>query len=87
MACAGTVIASRVGGLAEIVEDGESGILVEPNNPGQLARAVVGLINDPERCRQIGLAARPRIVQKFSSPVVAARMGSFYEEVVAEAAQ
>lgn len=87
MACAGTVIASRVGGLAEIVKGGESGILVEPNNPQQLAGAVIGLINDPERCRQIGLAARTRIVQKFSSPVVTARMGSFYEEVVAEAAQ
>lgn len=82
MACGAAVVASRAGGLAEIIEDGHSGILVEPGNAEELARAVVDLIRDPQRRSRIGTAARKRIVDEFSGPVITARVAALYQEVV-----
>jgi glycosyltransferase involved in cell wall biosynthesis len=82
MACGVPVIASRVGGLAEIVKDRESGRLVEPGNATDLARAIVELLGDAQLCERLGLAARKRIVENFSSPIIAARMADCYREVL-----
>src|SRR5205814_8084426 len=49
MACGAAVVASRVGGLAEIIEDGKSGMLIEPGNANDLAAGILSLINDAER--------------------------------------
>lgn len=52
LACGVPVVASAVGGLVEIVVDGECGLLVQPNNPKQLAEALIGLLSNAERrCR------------------------------------
>jgi glycosyltransferase involved in cell wall biosynthesis len=60
MACGLPVIASRAGGLAEIVVDGETGLLVEPENPGQLAEAIIQLLENPAQARTMGMAGRRR---------------------------
>jgi len=86
MACGLPVVASRTGGLEEIVEEGQSGVLIEPGNVAELAQAVVSLLSDPERCARLGVSARKRIVEQFSSPVIAARMADLYQEIVQEAA-
>lgn len=86
MACGLPVIASRTGGLEEIVEEEQSGVLVEPGNVAELAQAVVSLLRDPERCARLGVSARKRIVEQFSSPVIAVRMAGLYQEIVQEAA-
>jgi glycogen(starch) synthase len=78
MACGVAVIASRAGGLAEIVEDGKSGILVEPGNAEELAGAIVSLIGNAERRSTIATAARKRIVDNFSRPVIAGQMADLY---------
>lgn len=54
------VIASRIGSLAEIVEDGITGLLVEPNDPDALAQAMRWAIAHPARMRDLGAAARER---------------------------
>ena len=82
MACGVPVIASRTGGLAEIIEEGKSGLLVEPGNAEALAEAIVSLIRDPVRRAQIGAAARNRVVTEFSSATIAARMTSLYQQVI-----
>jgi D-inositol-3-phosphate glycosyltransferase len=52
LACGVPVVASAVGGLQESVVDGECGLLVQPNNPKQLAEALIGLLSNAElRCR------------------------------------
>ena len=59
MACGKAVIATRAGGLAEVVVDGETGLLVPVRNPHALADAIVRLLRDPElrrRCGEAGLA-------------------------------
>ena len=85
MACGLPVIASCVGGLAEIVEDGQSGVLVAPGNAEELAQTIVSLLSDGKRRARIGVAARKRIVEQFSSSVITARMANLYQEVIQEA--
>jgi glycosyltransferase involved in cell wall biosynthesis len=82
MASGTAVVASRAGGLAEIVEDGKSGILVEPGNRDELARAIASLIEDPERRARIGAQARSRIVSEYSTATVCARMENLYREAI-----
>lgn len=59
------VVATNVGGLPEAVADGESGLLVEPDNPQALAAALVTLLTDPDRLRSMGIAGRRRVVKHF----------------------
>ncbi|MGH7717711.1 MAG: glycosyltransferase family 4 protein [Gemmatimonadaceae bacterium] len=59
------VIATRTGGLPEVVLDGETGLLVEPENPGAIARAIEALLRDPERTIAMGQAARRRALTEF----------------------
>ncbi|HJU65351.1 MAG TPA: glycosyltransferase family 4 protein [Gemmatimonadaceae bacterium] len=60
------VIAARVGGLPEVVADGETGLLVEPEDSGALARAIALLLDDPPRALAMGKAARRRALNAFS---------------------
>jgi len=87
MACGAAVVASRVGGLMEIIEDRQSGLLFEPGNAEDLGQAVIGLLRDPERGLRIGQAARKRIVDEFSSPMIASQTADVYRTVVKESVQ
>jgi trehalose synthase len=55
------VIGSRVGGIAEQIVDGESGLLVDPRDPRALARAVLDLLGDAGLAERLGVAARERV--------------------------
>lgn len=60
------VVASRVGGIVDIVEDNRSGLLVAPRDPASIATAVESLANDITRRSELGSAARLRVVENFS---------------------
>jgi glycosyltransferase involved in cell wall biosynthesis len=60
------VVATRVGGIPEIVLDGESGLLVESEDAGALATAIVELLSDPARRERMGESARRRAELHFS---------------------
>jgi glycosyltransferase involved in cell wall biosynthesis len=66
MACGLPVVATRVGGMVETVVDGETGLLVEPEQPAALADAIVSLLQDAERSRKMGTGGRARAVACFS---------------------
>lgn len=66
MAMARPVVGTRAGGVPEIVIDGETGILVEPTNSEELARAICSLLTDPERAREMGFAGLNRVRDCFS---------------------
>jgi len=85
MACGVAVVASRTGGLEEIIEDEKSGVLVEPGSAQELAAAIMRLLRDPEKRAQIAKAARKRVVEEFSSAAIAARMKNLYQEVIQNA--
>lgn len=66
MAAGLPVIASRVGGLPELVEPGRTGLLVAADDPTALAAAIEHLLNDPPRARALGDAARRTIAEHYS---------------------
>jgi glycosyltransferase involved in cell wall biosynthesis len=59
------VAATRVGGNAEVVRDGETGLLVPARDPEALARAMLRLLADPEEARRMGRAGRQRVEARF----------------------
>jgi glycosyltransferase involved in cell wall biosynthesis len=83
MQAAKPVVATRVGGVPDIVEDGVTGLLVEPRDPAALAAAISGLLGDPARAAQIGEAGRERQLRDFTLAAMAARVGDLYEELFA----
>jgi alpha-maltose-1-phosphate synthase len=97
MACETPVVASDVGGIPEVVEHGETGLLVpievanksavEPLDPEQfsrdLAAAVNALLQDPVRRASMGRHARMRVEEHFSWTSIARQTLTFYEEVIA----
>lgn len=66
MAAGAPIVASRVGGIPEAIASGEDGVLVEPGNPDALARAVIGLLRDPDRRKRFGAHARWRATTEFT---------------------
>ncbi len=60
------VVASRLGALADIIEEGQTGLLVEPGNPTALAAAVTRLLSDEALRRHLSQTARSRVEQRFS---------------------
>lgn len=73
------VVATRVGGIPEAVRDGETGILVEPHNPQQLAQALVTLLGNREDCARLGRRARQFAEEQFAWAPIAARTAQFYK--------
>ena len=74
-------IVSDVGGLPEIVADGETGTVVPPEDADALARAIVGLARDPERVRAFGAAARRRALAQFSAEAAVDGVERVYREL------
>jgi glycosyltransferase involved in cell wall biosynthesis len=66
MAAGVPVVATAVGGVPELVREGETGLLVPPRDPGALAAALGTLAADPELRRRLGEAGRRRVETEFS---------------------
>ena len=73
MAAARPVVATAVGGIPDLVEDGRTGRLVAPGDPAALAAALAGVAADPEAARRLGAAARERVVEGNSWEAIARR--------------
>jgi starch synthase len=84
MACETAVVASAVGGILEVVEDGISGLLVPPGRPDDLANALRRLLDDPARRRAMGRAGRRRVEQQFSWASVAEQTERVYAEAITD---
>ena len=88
MACETAVVASRVGGIPEIVVEGETGFLVDydPDDPGALAaglaKRIDEVLDDPALARRMGQAGRARAVDAFGWPALAARTVDVYRSVM-----
>lgn len=82
MACGRAVVSTAVGGLTEIIRDGETGLLVPAEDPEAMAGACLRLIRDPALAMALGDAARADIDARFAPRKVAARMVEFLETVL-----
>jgi starch synthase len=81
------VVATCVGGIPEIVEDGTTGILIPPQDPAALAGAIRRLVDDPALAQAMGQRAFERVRSVFTLPNQAEQTTALYETVVAEAQQ
>jgi glycosyltransferase involved in cell wall biosynthesis len=75
-------IVTDVGGLPEIVEDAETGLVVPPGDPRALATAIVELARDPERVGRLGAAARARAAAQFSAARAADGVEAVYRSLL-----
>ncbi len=82
MALCRPVIASRVGGMVEIVHDGETGLLVPPGDQSALAQAIVNLLRDPQARERMGLQGRQVALREFSVERLADGLAKLYNELV-----
>lgn len=76
------VVATRVGALAECVDDGTTGILVPPRDPESLAAAIVKLLKNRELRHQMGQAGKARLDSECSARVVAAQTTEVYQAAI-----
>lgn len=75
------VLATRVGGTPEVIEDGRHGVLVDPTDTQALADAMLQLIDDPVRRQAIGQAGRQKVLEQYSPPAMVSAMLKEYSRV------
>jgi glycosyltransferase involved in cell wall biosynthesis len=78
------VVATRIGGLPQAIEDGKTGRLVVERDPAALADAIRDLLWHPTRAHDLGVAARASVIRDFSWPRVAERFEAAYDRVRSE---
>jgi alpha-maltose-1-phosphate synthase len=81
MACGTAVVGSRVGGIPEVVADGETGLLVPPGDPAALGAAINVLVSDPGRAAEMGRLGRARAEAEFGWAGIAAQTAALYAEL------
>ncbi|QGP90950.1 D-inositol-3-phosphate glycosyltransferase [Neomoorella glycerini] len=87
MAAGVPVIVSRTGGLAEVVEDGVTGLCFNPGDVAGLERCLVTIFQDPERARELSRRARARVDQDYTWAAVARQTLTLYQELLREHSQ
>jgi lipopolysaccharide/colanic/teichoic acid biosynthesis glycosyltransferase/glycosyltransferase involved in cell wall biosynthesis len=83
MATGCPVVATRVGGLPDLIEDGETGCLVPSEDVSALAEGILRLLRDRERARRMGVAARASVCERFRATRLVSDIEGLYTELVA----
>jgi len=76
-------IASRAGGIPEIIEDGENGLLAAPGDARSLADGIERILGEPELARRLGTAGRRTVLERFSVDAMVDKTLAAYHEVIA----
>jgi len=87
MVLAKPVIATRVGGIVDVVDDGQTGILVPPNDSVALAQAMIKLLSDKDLRIRMGRAGRDKIDTKFSAQTMVNQIQGVYEKLIIKKAE
>lgn len=78
------VVVTRIGGLAEVIQDGETGYLVPPDDPDALAAAIVRVLGDPQAAQKMGTQGRKLVQEHYSWSRIATLTRQVYEKALAE---
>jgi glycosyltransferase involved in cell wall biosynthesis len=78
-----TIYTSRGSG-PELIEDGATGLLVDPDSPGEIARGILRLLRDTDLARRLGESGRRQVEERFSWPVLLAQNEGFYNRCLQE---
>lgn len=82
MACGAPVVATKVGGIPEIVKHHENGLLVEPNNKFELANAIIYILENKKESKRMGINGAKLVSEKFKIEIVVDELERIYEEVI-----
>lgn len=82
MACGKAVVASRVGGIPSVIDDGRDGLLVNPGDAESLASAITRLVENKGLRKSLGEAARRKVEEKFDVRKMAERIEKVYEKLL-----
>jgi len=85
MAMSKPVVACRVGGTPEVVVDGETGLLVSPGRPAELAAALERLLSHPEEAKAMGAAGQRRVREAFDLEQMVTKIEQAYRGLIAQA--
>ncbi len=78
------MVVTRVGGMVDTVRDGETGILVDPDSPRDLARGILDLLREPERARTLGRNGRRFMLERFSLERTVSELHALYDRLLAD---
>ena len=81
MACGLPIVATRIGGNVDLVENGLNGLLVRPQSPDELSEAIITLLANPARSRQMGREGRKRVEERHSLDRIAGEYMMLYQEL------
>jgi spore coat protein SA len=82
-ACGLPLIATRLGGIPEVLQDGKNGLLVDsPNDPVELAEKIMTLLKDSALAQRLGRQGRDRILERFSWQRIAQEQEAVYDRIV-----
>jgi glycogen synthase len=84
MSCARPVVASNRGGIPELVQDGRTGLLADPEQPAAFADALVRLLTKPDEAHAMGRAGRQTVLTTFTSEAVVNGLQRFFDSVIAD---
>jgi N-acetyl-alpha-D-glucosaminyl L-malate synthase BshA len=82
MSCAIPVVASNIGGLHEVIDDGETGFLFDPHDVEGMSATILGLFRDEKRRRKVGARARARAERDFSRDRIVNEYVALYDELL-----
>jgi glycosyltransferase involved in cell wall biosynthesis len=85
MACHVPTIATRVGGMPELIEDGRNGLLFEVGDIDSMSAAAIALLSDPDRLQQMADAARRTAQDHFCASRIIPLYEAFYQRIIAAA--
>jgi glycosyltransferase involved in cell wall biosynthesis len=78
--CSKPVIVSRVGGIEDLVVNGETGLVFEPENIGQLASNIIHILTKADKAEEMGLSGRAFVKNRFAIEIVVAKLEAIYRE-------
>jgi len=84
MACGLPVIGTSVGGVPEVIDNGKSGVLVEPDNHVELSKAINNIIKNYRKMRKMGETGRKFVVDSLSADKICKRLVGIYESVISK---
>ncbi|UCG69519.1 MAG: glycosyltransferase family 4 protein [Thermoplasmata archaeon] len=82
MACKKPCVATKVGGVPEVVDHGKTGILIEYGKPELLSNAIIELLDDEDRRKNMGRQGRERVKEKFTWPKIVNQLEDLYEDLL-----
>ncbi len=77
------VVSTRITGVPELIDDGRTGLLVTPGRADQLADALERLLADPALCRELGSAAREKVIREFNTESSAEQLYALFNRLIA----